>query len=192
MSYNYFDIPSSILSLSATALGVLNNPITWPISLIGASFSFAMYYKAGMLAHLAKEFFYMAVMIYGWKNWTKKINNKKQTKKIEKMNAVFFYTLMLILLLSGTLIGYFLKYYYNSPSPYQDSITTLLSMFAIILTSRRIIQCWIVWLLCDAISISLFLNNQLYFSATKCALYTIVACLGYWHWNNTMKTQKLY
>ncbi|HJN38338.1 MAG TPA: nicotinamide riboside transporter PnuC [Gammaproteobacteria bacterium] len=189
MSYNYFDIPSAILSLSATALGVLNNPITWPISLIGASVSFAMYYKANMLAHLAKESFYMGVMIYGWRNWTKKVNARNQTKKIEKMDPTLFYFSMMAIFVAGILSGYFLKVYYNSASPYQDSITTFLSMFAIVLTSKRIIQCWIVWLFCDAISISLFLNYALYASATKCIVYTVVACIGYWHWNKIMKKQ---
>ena len=185
----YYDAFAATLSLTTTLFGVLNNPVTWPLGLVTALASGLLYFNAGMLAHLAKETVQIFIMFYGWRTWTRKNAKSNQVKQIEEIDHSLFFIMLCCVLFVGFSLGSYLEAAFNSTSPYKDAVTTCLGIFGLTLTSRRILQCWLVWLLYDFISISLFLSIALYFGALKCSIYIIFASFGYWNWNRKMKAQ---
>ena len=68
-----------------------------------------------------------------------------------------------------------------------DSITTSLSLTAMLLLARRKIENWIFWIIADLIYIPLFLYKGLYIASLQYFVFLILAISGYIEWKKNIK-----
>lgn len=68
-----------------------------------------------------------------------------------------------------------------------DSLTTSLSLTAMLLLARRKIENWIFWIIADLIYIPLFLYKGLYIASLQYFVFLILAISGYIEWKKNIK-----
>ena len=80
------------------------------------------------------------------------------------------------------IIGYFLESYTDSKLPYLDSFAALSSIVTTVMVARKILENWLYWIAIDAVSIYLYLSQDLYQTAILFVLYMLLAVMGYYEW----------
>ena len=68
-----------------------------------------------------------------------------------------------------------------------DSLTTSLSLTAMLLLARRKIENWIFWIIADLIYIPLFFYKGLYIASLQYFVFLILATSGYFEWKKNIK-----
>src|SRR5262249_54177869 len=96
----------------------------------------------------------------------------------------------LIALLGILLMAQGLKWTTDSTIPYWDASTTILSLIAQWLLCIKIIHCWILWFIVDALIAILQFYKGLPFHSALHWLYLFMAVVGYYRWRILYKQQK--
>jgi nicotinamide mononucleotide transporter len=79
-------------------------------------------------------------------------------------------------------LGYFFTIYTSSKMPIIDSFTTVFSVIATYMLTKKIIENWLYWVVIDILSIYLYFNRELHLTSLLFILYSIIAIFGYYSW----------
>jgi nicotinamide mononucleotide transporter len=64
-------------------------------------------------------------------------------------------------------------------------LTTWASVVTTFMVARKVLENWIYWLVIDAISIYLYMDRELYFTAMLFAVYIVIIIFGWLSWSKT-------
>ena len=178
-----------ILQIAGVALGLLYLWLEyradirlWVVGLVMPVVHGALYYKAGLYADCSMQVYYVLAGLYGWIVWHNA--PKKQTAAA----AIGHTPLRLVPALAGVYVAahaslyLLLTHFTNSTVPFWDAMTTALSIVAMWMLSRKLVEQWLVWLAVDAITVGLYLYKGIPLTAGLYALYTALAVAGYLRW----------
>jgi nicotinamide mononucleotide transporter len=70
--------------------------------------------------------------------------------------------------------------------PFLDSLTTWGAIVATFMVTRKILENWIYWFFIDAVSIALYINRDLFFTAALFSAYLVMIVIGYRSWRASM------
>lgn len=183
--YERFILPLVILLIVSISIFMKDKPIATVHAFCGicatilAGKGKISCYFFGMLANICYAFisfksafwgnfalnvlYYFPMQFVGISKW--KNHLKKETQEIYKTNLStkerFIYSGIGVVL---SVAGYFVLKYFNDLNPAVDSLTTVLSVIAFILTVKRCVEQWYVWTIVNALCIMMwieaYLNNS--------------------------------
>ena len=196
------------LQLTGVALGLLYLWLEyradirlWIVGLVMPLIHGALYYKSGLYADCSMQVYYVLAGLYGWLVWRR--NNTrtdvgqtgaKDTKGASgaKPSAAALHIghtpLRRIPALAGVFLAahgalyLLLARFTDSTVPFWDAGTTALSVVAMWMLSRKLVEQWLVWLAVDLVTVGLYLYKDLPYTAGLYALYSALAVAGYLRW----------
>ena len=175
------DIIGAIFSFISTLFYIRASSHAWPVALIAISINILLYLKTGLYADAAKESIYWVSSILGWYWWLRSnLNNEKLA--IHNLTAKQGLIISGIVGLSICLLTFSLIHLTSSQVPYWDATTTILSLAAQWLICRKIIECWILWFIVDALYAGLYFYKGIPAHGILLCAYTIMAVIGYFVW----------
>lgn len=73
---------------------------------------------------------------------------------------------------------------FSQPSafPYADSFVTVMSIVATYLMVQKKAECWIIWILVDAVACTLYFSKGIMFVGMEYAVFCFIAAYGFWNW----------
>ncbi|MBQ4284525.1 MAG: nicotinamide mononucleotide transporter [Lachnospira sp.] len=116
----------------------------------------AQYYGEVMLNVL----YYIPMHFVGWVMWKKHIDDNTKEIVKERMPLKLEIILMVLSLLAIVVYGYVLKLLGGS-LPYIDSVSTCLSVLAMILSVRRMIEQWVLWTIVNAVTVYMWVIDYM-------------------------------
>ena len=176
------DIIGAVFSFISTLFYIRASTHAWPASLIAISINIALYMLTGLYADTLKEGIYWASCILGWYWWLHGGINKEKLA-ITKLTAKHGLVLSGVAGFSICLLAFALMHFTNSQVPYWDATTTVLSLIAQWLICRKIIACWILWFIVDALYTGLYFYKGLPAHGILLIVYTAMAVIGYVVWS---------
>ncbi len=151
----------------AWLLGVFSSILAIYLFLIGKLYSEATLYS-----------FYVITGIYGYVHWGK----DSSAIVIQEAKAKQVLGLILIAIAGSFTLGWFFQKTSDADMPYFDASTSIFSFLATWMSTQKILQNWLFWVLIDAASIVLYSIKELYLLAGLMAVYTVIAVYGYLNW----------
>lgn len=179
---NSLDIIGAIFSFISTIFYIRASTHAWPVGLIAISMNIFLYVMTGLYADVAKENIYWISSIMGWYWWLRGGTNKEKLP-ITHLTAQHGLVLSTIAGFSICILTFILIHFTNSQVPYWDAITTVLSLTAQWLICRKIIECWILWFIVDALYTGLYFYKGLPAHGVLLVVYTVMAIIGYAVWS---------
>lgn len=175
------DIIGAIFSFVSTLFYIRASSHAWPIGLIAIVISIVLYISTGLYADAAKEMVYFIFSILGWYWWLHG-GTKKEKLPITKLSIKHGLTLSFIACFSIYALAFLLIHFTNSQVPYWDATTTILSLTAQWLICRKIIECWILWFIVDALYAGLYFYKDIPAHGVLLMVYLVMAVVGYVVW----------
>ena len=104
-------------------------------------------------------FWYLPMMFVGIAFWKRRLDSEHtiiKTRLSDKGRVICF-----LLCFTGIYIGSMILRYFNDPQPFIDSLTTVLSVAAMVLTVKRCAEQWMMWIIVNAASILMWFRAWL-------------------------------
>ncbi len=179
---------SSILELTAVIfaiayllLAVRENILCWYAAFISTSIFLFIFWQVKLYMESGLQVYYLAMAVYGWYQWT--LGGTQQSGIAISTWPMTKHLLALTVILIATIIsGYLLSENSDAPLPYLDSFTTWASIVTTYMVAKKVLENWIYWFVIDSVSIFLYLDRGLYFTALLFAAYVVIVVFGFLTW----------
>lgn len=181
-----YEIVATVLSLIYIVLAVANKPLCFVFgifaSLIWGYVSFSMY---NLVFDAILQFFYVGMSVWGILLW--KSEGDKEELPIRNMTMPEHAISIAAGIGLGFMVAYLTGLFYDANWPYLDSLTTAFLMIATYWLVQRKLECWIYFIIADAVYIYIYHQQGATLFAWMMVVYTIMAALGYYQWKREMK-----
>lgn len=139
--------------------------------------------------------YYFPMNFVGWFVWKKHMNDETgevEKKSLSLRNGVFLYAGTAVLIF---LYGLFLKHL-NGNLPFVDSMSTVVSVVAQILSVGRLMEQWILWIVVDIVTVIMWGINfskggESIATLLMWSVYLLNAIFMYIRWNREVKKNVL-
>ena len=161
-------------------LTVKENVWSWPIGIANSAFFFVLFLQARLFADMSLQILYMVLGFLGWYWW---LFGGKHKTKLEVQHASPKTIVLLGVIGVAATIGmtYYLHLIHDS-APFLDALTTVLSLIAQYLLTKKYIQNWYFWITADVIYIGLYASKGLYLTSVLYFIFLIMCIIGLKEW----------
>lgn len=165
-------------------LTVKQNIWNWPIGIANSAFFVVLFFGARLFADMSLQIIYIILGFLGWYWWLR--GGEGQTT-LQPSRATPLTLLIVGAIAAVSTVGmtFFLRSVGDS-APFLDALTTVLSLAAQYLLTRKLIENWYIWITADIIYIGLYSSRGLYLTAALYALFLGLCLLGLRQWRQSL------
>jgi nicotinamide mononucleotide transporter len=183
-----------LLQIVGTLLGLVYlwleykaNIWVWIVGAIMPLVHGVLYLTSGIYADAAMQLYYVAAGIYGLMVW-RRAPKKESDGVIKHTPRNWYLSLAALYGVLHVAIYLFLVEFTDSRVPLFDSMSTALSIVAMWMLSRKLVEQWLVWLVVDMISVGLYIYKGIPVTAGLYTLYCVLAVMGYMRWRKVARS----
>jgi nicotinamide mononucleotide transporter len=166
-------------------LQIKQNIWSWPLAIISAFFYIYVFFDARLYADMALQFLYAALGFLGIYLWLRGGEDKKGVKVGGmKLKDIVLWTGI------GAVATIAMTFYLrsiNDAAPFLDALTTVMSLIAQYLLTRKFIENWYIWIAADVIYVYLYLTRELYLTAILYVIFLLMCIAGIRAWRKSHK-----
>ena len=141
-------------------------------------------FTAQLYPETGLQIFYLMMAFYGYYNW----NKNEEPLQITQWTIGKHLSLILVGAIIAFLVGFYFTTYTDSKMLIVDSFTTVFSIIATYMVTKKILENWLYWIVIDAVSVYLYFSRDLHLTSLLFIAYTIIAVAGYFAWLNNKTT----
>jgi len=171
---------------------IRENVWTFPVGLIYAFVSVAVFIEQRLYADVLLSGYYVLMNAYGWWYW---LYGGRRSSTDDLVPGYTPHSTMAQLLglsiLGIAAMGWFFDTQTDADLPYWDSATTVLSFAAMWMTARKYLENWVLWLVVDVIATVMYAVKGIELYALLYAIYLGMAVMGWRAWRRTMQSTEL-
>ena len=178
-----------VLQIVGTMLGLLYlwleyraNIWLWVVGAIMPMVHGVLYLTSGIYADAAMQLYYVLAGLYGFVVWRLGATRKTKVFAIQHTPTRWIAPLVVVYAVLHVTMYFVLTEFTDSRVPFFDSMSTALSIVAMWMLSRKLVEQWLVWFVVDAISVGLYLYKGIPITAMLYTLYCALAIAGYMRW----------
>jgi nicotinamide mononucleotide transporter len=178
-----------LLQIVGTLLGLLYlwleykaNIWVWIVGAIMPMVHGMLYLQSGIYADAAMQLYYVAAGIYGLFVWLRGEKRSEKRIDIQHTPKKWIFSLVAVYVVLHISLYFLLTEFTDSRVPLFDSMSTALSIVAMWMLSRKLVEQWLIWLVVDMISVGLYLYKGIPITAMLYMLYCALAVAGYMRW----------
>jgi len=172
-----------LFSILYVILAAKQNILCWVFAAISVILYVYICFTAQLFPETVLQFFYLFMAAYGYYNWSKSEGGFEPRQWSASKH--------LLLILTGAIFTFFMGFYFTlytaSKMPVIDSFTTVFSIIATYMITKKILENWLYWIIIDSMSIYLYFNRDLHLSSLLFIAYTIIAIFGYFSWKKKLQ-----
>ena len=180
---NLMEYVAVICALIYVALISLKNQWGWLFATISSAIYIFICYYGKLYLETGLQVFYVAMAIYGWYEWSDADDEPKEGI-IQWSNKTHIFIISAGLIVT-ILTGIFFNIYTDQAQPFLDAFTTIFSLIATYMITKKVLENWFYWIVIDLVATFLYVNRGLELSGLLYLLYTIIAFYGYFNWKKT-------
>lgn len=185
---SWWEVVAVVTALVYLLLAMAERIECWYAALVSTAIYTVLFWDVSLLMESALQVYYMAMAVYGWWQWNKGDNaGEKLTIQIWTLRTHLLALIILAVLV--VVSGYLLSNNTEAAWPYLDSFTTWASVITTYMVAKKVLENWLYWLLIDSVSIFLYIDRGLYFTALLFMLYIVIVCFGYFQWRRRYHQQ---
>jgi nicotinamide mononucleotide transporter len=162
----------------------------FPVGIVNVIIFFFMFWNFKLYASAVLQVFFLGLCIWGWYVWA---TGSKNTKEVRVTRNVTLKETLVALAVGATGTYFFGNYLatVDDPAPYTDAGIAVFSVISQYFMSKKVFQCWYLWISIDVIAIYVYSTSGLLITA---ALYFMFLCMcvkGIYDWKNEPAYKKL-
>jgi nicotinamide mononucleotide transporter len=177
-----------ILGVAYLLLAMRENILCWYAALISTAIFLVVFWDVRLYMESGLQVFYLIMAVYGWYQWRGGLAESGPLAITSWSSRTHINIIVGVLVLSAV-TGGLLDGYTDAELPFLDSVTTWGAIVTTYMVTKKVLENWIYWFVIDGISIYLYLDRGLYFTALLFAAYVIIVIFGYLSWQRSYQAQ---
>ena len=183
---HWVEIAGAVLSLIYLYLSIKEKAGLWILGFISSAFYVVVFFESKLYADMSLQFYYLAVSVYGWFSWKRKVDDSGAHLAISTVDKQKWLPLLVAFLAILAVYYIILQYFTDSPVPKADSVVGALSVIATWMLAKKKIENWLLWILADGLAAGLYFYKELYPTVILYIVYTVMAVVGYSQWKKSL------
>lgn len=176
----------------------------YPIGIINSLGFIAIFYQVQLYSDMLLNAYFILISFLGWYWWIKhppsgplKIRYLSYDKWVVCLSLIASGSVILGLHIDSIIeflgITFAGDNYQHVPAalPFWDAITTVTSIVAMFLLTRKYIEAWHLWVIIDVICIGIYIYKGVYFLALEYTVFLANAVYAVYQWNKVSKNRPL-
>ena len=173
------------LAIVYLILVIRQNIWCWAAAIASTTIYIFLMYSASLYMESALQFFYIAIAIYGWRQW-RAGGLEHDTLAVSTWPPKRHLAAIALILVLAAISGTLLMRFTGAALPYLDSFTTWGAIVTTWMVARKILENWIYWFVIDSVSVYLYISRELYLTSGLFLLYLVLIVIGYRAWRRSM------
>ena len=188
---SYVELIGTVFGFISVFYASKANILTWPTGIINEVFLFMLFFQVQLYADMMLQFYFLAVTIYGWKNWAANTAENK-ISVISLPHKI----MLAIIIMAGTIVAGFLFsnihlylpawFKVKAAYPYTDSFIMMMSVVATVLLAKKRIENWHLWIALDVVCVFLYFKKGIYFLSLEYFIFLGLASFGLYNWKKQL------
>ena len=186
-----------VLEKIAVACGLANIYLTvrqniwcWPVGVVMVSLYIYIFFNAKLYSDAGLNVFFPVMQFYGWYHWTRGgVEHSRSLSAVKRLSATEWAWTIGGVLAGTAALGTAMHRLTDAALPYPDAFTTLLSVFAQFLMTKKFLENWILWIIADLIYVPMYVYKHLPVTALLYAVFLLLAVLGLRRWWRSYQRQ---
>ena len=172
-----FELLAVVFSLLYTLLYTYGYIICFFFALLSAASYLFICFQKKIYAEALLQVFYIFTAVYGYIHWSETAGELSST-----LPGIFHAGIIVSGMALVLTSGYLLKKLTDAERAFTDSFTTVFGIFATLLMINLFPENWWYWIVIDAVSVWLYYQRGLYYTALLFMVYTILSINGVIQW----------
>lgn len=152
----------------------------FPIGIANSAFYLVLFLQSRLFADSTLQIIYIVLGFWGWYWWLK--GGKNKTELHVSKTPSWEWVALAVITVAATYGMDILLVSKKDAAPFLDALTTILSLVAQYMLTRKYLENWWVWIAADVIYVGLYSFRSLYLTATLYALFIALCVAGYRAW----------
>ncbi|MCB1692347.1 MAG: nicotinamide mononucleotide transporter [Pseudomonadales bacterium] len=177
-----------VLAITYLLLAVRENIACWYAAFVSTAIYFFIFMRVHLYMESALQIYYLAMAVYGWYEWKRgagdegvSISTWRPARHLQVVCTVIALSILTALALDR---------WTDARLPLLDSFTTWGAIVTTWMVARKILENWVYWLVIDSVSVYLYIDRSLYFTALLFIAYLVIVVFGWIEWHRTWRTQQ--
>jgi nicotinamide mononucleotide transporter len=172
--------------IACVAMTVRQRILNWPVGIVSSALFLLLFVRAGLYADSALQGLYIGLGFYGWWHWLHG-GPARDDLPVTSASGRLLGALACVALGATLALGGFLDAATDSTVPYPDAATTVLSVSAQILLTRKLVETWPVWIFGVNIPyVAIYLYKGLAMTAALQFVFIALSIAGWAAWRRSM------
>ncbi|MGE0552343.1 MAG: nicotinamide riboside transporter PnuC [Gemmatimonadales bacterium] len=182
---NPLEVTAVAFGIVAVFLNARQNPWGWGASLVNVGLFTLIFYRGQLYALMGLQVCFGAISAYGWYHWLRGGTAQRGVgvSAIARPTAAGLGALALV---SGALLGWALDRFTPDQQPYLDAGIAVISLAAQWMMARKYVECWVIWVAVNLISVPFFLYRGEYPTALQYSVFLVLAVNGLRSWRRAL------
>ncbi|OJW06569.1 MAG: hypothetical protein BGO39_00565 [Chloroflexi bacterium 54-19] len=168
-------------------LTVKQNIWNWPIGIANNLFYIVLFFEARLFADMSLQVVYVVLGGLGWYWWLHGGENRTRLL-VAKTGLPHAGVLAAITIVATTGLTIFLQSV-NDSAPFLDALTTVLSLVAQYMLTRKLLENWYVWISVDVVYIGLYISRGLFLTGFLYAIFLTMCIVGLNQWRKALREE---
>jgi nicotinamide mononucleotide transporter len=185
---NSLEIAGFVTGALSVWLAVRQNPWNWPFGVANAGCWFLLFLRERLYGDMALQVLFMAICLLGWYRWLfgGEGHSRLGVTRITRTGVVAYAA-------AGIAATAVFAPYLRSvgdASPLLDALTTVLSVEAQYLMTRKVIEHWLIWMVADVIYVWLYAERGLYITSLLYVVFFAMCLAGWRDWRRDLSERR--
>jgi nicotinamide mononucleotide transporter len=169
-------------------LTVRQNIWSWPVGVVMVSLYMYIFFNAKLYSDAGLQVFFLVMQFYGWYHWTRgPVEHARSLSPVTRLGTKGWVLTVAGVVTGAALLGTAMDRLTDAALPYPDALTTMLSVVAQFLLTRKILDNWTLWIVADVIYVGIYTSKALYWTAGLYVVFLVLCIKGYRDWRRDVK-----
>ena len=169
-------------------LTVRQNIWCWPVGVVMVSLYIYIFFNAKLYSDAGLNVFFLVMQFYGWYHWTRgPVEHSRSLSEVERLRPRGWILTIIGTIAGAATLGTAMHRLTDASLPYVDAFTTMLSVIAQVLLTRKILENWTLWIIADVVYIGMYSYKSLYWTAALYVVFLVLCVQGYREWSATAR-----
>jgi nicotinamide mononucleotide transporter len=168
-------------------LAAMRHISCWTFAFISSVLFVYLCFTGELYLESILQLFYVVMAIVGWVSWN---SSKSKGKKIHRWTTGQHLANLIISGIAAFVLGWLFDTYTGQKAPYIDAFTTVFSLAATFMVTRRVLENWLYWIVIDIFSVYLYSGRGYELLGLQMVIFTVLALFGYLSWRKQLKLQQ--
>lgn len=173
-----------VLAVIYLVLAAHQSQWCWYAAVISCAIYTQLMFAANLYMETLLQLIYIALAVYGWWQWQYG-KGRKVASAIVPLSWRWHLSMSLVMAAVAAVIALLLITFTNADAVWLDTYTTVFSLFATWLLSRKQFATWWYWLVIDSVYVYLYASKGFVVTGALFFVYLILVCYAMWQWRIT-------
>jgi nicotinamide mononucleotide transporter len=184
---NPWELFGAITALWCVWLAAKEKILNWPVSLISVALYAKVFYDSKLYSDALLQCIFALFQVFGWVQWSQRLKRGKPhgsglvVHSLSQNERLFTFVGIFLVWPAWYQLLVYLKP--DASLPLWDSLTMVMSIAAIFLQAKKILESWWLWIVVDIIYVPIYAVKGLWLTAIIYAVFLFLAFYGLQKWS---------